>query len=104
MGSSVIVSTGQEYMLRMARYTNQIVCLRFFVHSRIFHSYGYDTMTSKGLQILTYTQQLWPLSNEGSLTCHNYFDTGHPLIMVFSEAIAKRLEVELSLPAFTNKV
>ena len=28
---------------------------------------------------------LWPLSNEGSLTCHTYCDTGHPFIMVIFE-------------------
>ena len=90
-------------MFRKARYTNQIVCLfvcGFSSHSIIFHSYGYVTMTSEGLQILTYTQQLWPLSSEDSLTCHNYFDTGHPFIMIFSE----RLEVELSIPVYTTKV
>ena len=45
----------------------------------------------------------WPLSSEGSLTCHTYCDTGHPFIMVIFEdtwhsPIAERLTVELSLP------
>ena len=39
----------------------------------------------KGLQILTYTRHSWPLSSEGSLTCHNHCDIGHPFIMVNSE-------------------
>ena len=38
-----------------------------------------------GLQNLTYTRLSWPLSSEGSLVCHTYCDTGHPLRMVFSE-------------------
>ena len=31
-----------------------------------------------------YARNLWPLSSEGSLACHNHCDTGHPFIMVFS--------------------
>ena len=34
---------------------------------------------------LTYARHSWPLSSEGSLACHTYCDTGHPLIMVISE-------------------
>ena len=69
-------------------------CLSFFVfvclfgflsHSRIFHSYKDVTMTGEGLQILTYARCLWSLSSEGSLVCHTYYDTGHPLIKVISE-------------------
>ena len=52
--------------------------LILFVHSRIFHSYGDITITSEGLQILTYARHSWPLSSEGSLACHPYCDTGHP--------------------------
>ena len=54
-------------------------------HSRIFHSYGDVTFASEGLQILTYPRHLWPLSSEGSLTCHTYCDTDLPFIMVISE-------------------
>ena len=54
-------------------------------HSRIFHSYGDVTIAGEGLQILTYTRHSWPLSSEGSLTCHTYCDMGHPFIMVIFE-------------------
>ena len=36
----------------------------------------YVTITGEGLQILTYTRHCWPLSSEGSLSCHTYCDTG----------------------------
>ena len=42
------------------------VCLGFFVHSRIFHSYEDVTIAGEGLQILTYARYSWPLSSEGS--------------------------------------
>ena len=61
------------------------VCIFFSSHSRIFHSYGDVTITSEGLQILTYAWHSWPLRSEGSLTCHTYCDTGHSFIMVISE-------------------
>ena len=61
------------------------VCLKFYVPLENFsfirrrHHYG------EGLQILTYARNSWPLSSEGSLTCHTYRDTGHPFLMVISE-------------------
>ena len=57
----------------------------FTSHSRIFNSYGNVTITSEGAQILTFARHAWPLSFEGSLACHTYFDTGHPFIMNTSE-------------------
>ena len=42
------------------------------------------TITSEGLQLLTYTWHSWPFSSEGSLACHTYCDTGHTFIMVIS--------------------
>ena len=63
------------------------VCLWFFVPLENFwliwkrHHYLY----SKGLQNLTYARHWRPLINAGSLTCHTYWDTGHPFIMVISE-------------------
>ena len=36
-------------------------------------------------EILTYLRHSWPLSSEGSLTCHTHWDTGLPFIMVISE-------------------
>ena len=56
----------------------------FSSHLRI-HSHGEVTITGEGVQILTYAQHSWPLSSEGSLACHTYYDTGQPFIMVISE-------------------
>ena len=42
----------------------------FSSHSRILQSFGDVTIAGEGLQILTYTRHLWPLSSEGSLACH----------------------------------
>ena len=53
--------------------------------SRMFHSYGYITTTSEGLQILTFVRHSWPLSSEGSSACHIYCNTGHLFIIVISE-------------------
>ena len=61
------------------------VYLEFIVPLKIFHSYGNVTIAGEGLQILTYARHTWSLSSEGSLTCHNYCDTGLPYIMVISE-------------------
>ena len=76
----------------------------FSSHSRTFPSYGDINITSEWLQILTYTRHLWPLRSEGSLACHTYCDTGHPLVMVIFEnpwhlhlAITERFALELSL-------
>ena len=54
------------------------------------------------LQILTYARHLWPLSSEGSLACHSYYDTGHVYNGHLQEPvtltpIAECLAVELSL-------
>ena len=57
----------------------------FWSRSRIFHSYGDVTFTSEGLHILTYARHSWPLSNESSLACHTYCNTGYPFLMVISE-------------------
>ena len=57
----------------------------FTSHSRIFQSYGDDTITGEGLHILNYTRHSWSLSSEGSLACHIYCDTEYPFIMVISE-------------------
>ena len=49
------------------------VCLFGVFHpTREFftHEYGDVTITVEGLQILTYARRPWPLSSEGSLTCH----------------------------------
>ena len=60
-----------------------IICLFgvFLSHWKIFHSFGDVNIAGEGLQILTYAWNLWPLSSEGSLACHTYCDTGHPLII-----------------------
>ena len=54
-------------------------------HSRIFHSYGDVNIAVEGLQIFTYARHSWPLSSEGSLTCHTYCDMGLPFIMLISQ-------------------
>ena len=48
-------------------------------------SYGDVSIAGEGLQILTYARHSWPLSSEGSLTCHTHCDTGLPFILVISE-------------------
>ena len=40
----------------------------FFTHTEI---------VGEWLQILTYARNMQPLSSEGSLACHTYWDTGH---------------------------
>ena len=54
-------------------------------HSRILHLFGDLIITGEGLQLLIYARQSWSLSNEGSLTCHTYYATGQPFIMVIYE-------------------
>ena len=49
-----------------------------------FHSFEDVTIAGEGLQILTYDWHSWPLSSEGSLTCHTYCDKGLPFVMVIS--------------------
>ena len=54
-----------------------LVCLLFFFRfivplENIFHSYGDVSITSEGLQILTFARHVWPLSSEGSFTCHTF--------------------------------
>ena len=61
------------------------VCVGGSSHSRIFHSYEDVTFAGEWLQILTYVPYSWPLSSEGSLVCHTYCDTGHPIIIVIFE-------------------
>ena len=53
-------------------------------HWWIYHPYGDDSITAEVIQILAYAQNSWPLSSEGSLTCHTMCDMGHPFIMVIS--------------------
>ena len=83
------------------------VCLSLPVPLETIHSYGDVTTTGWGVQSLTYSWHSWPLSTEGSLACHTYWDTGHPIIYnghlrgpVKLSPIAERLAVELSLPVF----
>ena len=51
----------------------------FSYNLRIFHSYGDITITGEKLQILTYARHLWQLNSKGSLVCHTYCNTRHPL-------------------------
>ena len=58
----------------------------FLSHLSIFQSHGHVTITSDGLQILTYDRHSWSLISDGSLVCHSYTVTpGHPFKMVISE-------------------
>ena len=88
-----------------------IVCLfdrgwsGFIVQLENFHSYGDDTITGEGLQILTYARHSWPLSSKGSLACHISCDLGHPFIMLITEdpwhSHLLRLAVGLWLSVYT---
>ena len=61
----------------------QIDCFVCSTLLRIFHLYGNVTITSEGLQILTYYKawHSWPMSNEGCLACQIYCDTGQLYMM-----------------------
>ena len=61
------------------------VCLFVIFFIFKFYSYWGVTITSVVVQILIYTRHSWALSSKGSLACHTYYGTGHPLIMVISE-------------------
>ena len=62
------------------------VCLfGVFRPTREFFTHMETSPAGEGLQIFTFDRHSWPLSSEGSLTCHTYCDTGHPFIMVISE-------------------
>ena len=81
------------------------VCLEFFV---LLENFGDVTIAGEGLQILTYARHSWPLSSEGSLACHTYWDTwslynGHLRGPVTLTPNTKRLAVELSLPVLTTQ-
>ena len=57
-------------------------------HSKIFHSYGDVTRHHcrwRAANYDLYARDSWPLSSEGPLTCHTYYDTGLPFIIVISE-------------------
>ena len=62
-------------------------CLEFYFPFENFSLIWRHHHASEGLQILTYTQHSWSwlISSDGSLACHTYCDTGHPLIMVISK-------------------
>ena len=63
---------------------NMFVC--GFYPTREFFTQGDVTITGEGLQcFFTYARHSWPLSNEDSLACHTYCDTGHPFMMVIPE-------------------
>ena len=86
-----------------------IVCIWFIIPLENFSLIWRRQHSDEGLQILTYARPSWPLSSEGSLACHTYYDTGHPFVIyghlrgpVTLSPIAERLTVELSLPVFTT--
>ena len=64
------------------------VCLfvrGFSSNSKYFHTFEDAIIADEGLKIFTYAWHLWPLSSEGSLAYHTYYDTGHPFKMIVSE-------------------
>ena len=61
------------------------VCLEFSVPLENFSLIWRRHHCRWRLQILTYARHSWPMSSEGSLTCHTHCDTGLSFIMVISE-------------------
>ena len=80
----------------------------FSSHSKHLQSYGDATITGKGMQILTFTRQLWTWSSEGSLKSHTYFDYGTSVYNgiirrhVTLTSVPVRLAVDLPLPVKTT--
>ena len=66
---------------------SRILCFLFggFVPIENFSLMWRRHHADEGLQILTYTRHLRPLSTEGILACPTYCSTGHPFKMVISE-------------------
>ena len=60
------------------------VCVFLFVPHENFTHMETSPLPVKSCK-LTCARDSWPLSSEGSLTCHTYCDTGHSFIMVISE-------------------
>ena len=75
---SEIKALYRNYYIRMIDFEVKLlfcfVC-GFTSHWRIFHSNGDVIIIGEWLE--TYAWHSWPLSSEGSLTCHTYCDTGH---------------------------
>ena len=70
------------------------------------HSYGDVTIVGEWPQNLTFFWHSWPLSSEGSLACHTYFDTGHQFInghlkvfvkLHWNSCIRKKFQIALNL-------
>ena len=77
------------HVLKLCFFLCLLVCLflSLFVwnltsHLRMFHSYRGVTINREGLQNFTYGRLSNPLSSEGSLECHNSYDSGHPIIYI----------------------
>ena len=71
----VLFSLSQFYVHFIDKYLFVFCC------SKKFHSFGDITIT--GLKFFTCSRHLWPLSSEGSLTCH----TGQPVIKLFQRTL-----------------
>ena len=52
---------------------------------KLFTHMETSCITGERLQLMTYAWYSWPLSNESSLACHTYCNTGYPFLMVISE-------------------
>ena len=81
------------------------LCLEFFVPLEILQTYGYVTISRKGLQILTYAVFSRPLSSKVSLAYRHgsFVYNGHLWGPSTLTPVAERLAVELSLPVFTTQ-
>ena len=89
------------------------ICFCLFVWSlsslsRIFHSYGDDTIAGEGLHILTYARNyaglwaVWVFKRACPLRHGPTVYDGHLRGPVTLTPVAERLAVELSLPVFTT--
>ena len=67
------------------KFTFFLLFFGFFVPRGNFTLIWRPPVADKGQQILSHARNSWPLSREGSLTCHTYCDTGQPFIMVIDE-------------------
>ena len=61
-----------------------VVCL-FGVYRPTREFFTHMPLPVKGCIFFTYARHSWPLSSEGSLTCHTHCDTGIPFIKEISE-------------------
>ena len=82
-----------EYSFRLARKNRGGLCLcyKIFFYLFVFVPLDHFSLISRSHHYRWRAANFFlswhslPMSNEGSLTCHSYCDTGHPVKMVISE-------------------